>query len=238
MALWILATIFAFFIKGLCGFANTLVFTSILGFGTDNVIISPVELILGFPTNLIMSWKNRTKLKPEIYVPLSILVIAGSIPGAFLLKNINANILKAIFGLVVILTGLEMIFRKKNDTKIKNSRIIMAVIAVLSGILCGLFGIGALLAAYISRVTNSSDEFKANISAVFIVDNLFRLTLYSIIGVITIASIKRAFVLAPFMLAGIWLGIKCADLLNEYIVKQLVSGLLVISGIALVVMNI
>ena len=33
MILWIIATLCAFFIKGLCGFANTLVFTSILGFG-------------------------------------------------------------------------------------------------------------------------------------------------------------------------------------------------------------
>lgn len=39
MWLWIVATIVAFFIKGLCGFANTLVFTSILGFGVNNVNI-------------------------------------------------------------------------------------------------------------------------------------------------------------------------------------------------------
>ena len=33
MYLWILAAVAAYFIKGLCGFANTLVFTSILSFG-------------------------------------------------------------------------------------------------------------------------------------------------------------------------------------------------------------
>ncbi len=59
MGLWIAATVGAFFVKGLCGFANTLVFTSILGFGSDNINISPVELVLGFPTNLILVWKER-----------------------------------------------------------------------------------------------------------------------------------------------------------------------------------
>ena len=54
MAIWIVATFVAFFVKGLCGFANTLVFTSILGFGVNNVNISPVELVLGFPSNIIM----------------------------------------------------------------------------------------------------------------------------------------------------------------------------------------
>lgn len=53
---WIVATICAFFIKGLCGFANTLVFTTILSFENSNVNISPVELILGYPTNIILVW--------------------------------------------------------------------------------------------------------------------------------------------------------------------------------------
>lgn len=54
MVLWVIAAFAAFFVKGLCGFANTLVFTSILGFGAANVNISPVEL-LGYPTNLILT---------------------------------------------------------------------------------------------------------------------------------------------------------------------------------------
>ena len=53
--IWILATLSAFFLKGLCGFANTMVFDSILGFAVNNVNISPIELILGFPTNIILA---------------------------------------------------------------------------------------------------------------------------------------------------------------------------------------
>lgn len=61
MILWIIAAICAFFIKGLCGFANTLVFTSILSFGVNNASISPVELLLGYPGNLLLAWKERKK---------------------------------------------------------------------------------------------------------------------------------------------------------------------------------
>ena len=46
---WWTAAVCAFFIKGLCGFANTLVFTTILSFAADNACISPVELLLGYP---------------------------------------------------------------------------------------------------------------------------------------------------------------------------------------------
>ncbi len=59
---WIAAIIAAFFVKGLCGFANTLVFTTILSFGNSNVNISPVELILGYPTNAILAWKERKSI--------------------------------------------------------------------------------------------------------------------------------------------------------------------------------
>ena len=41
MYLWVIAAATAYFIKGLCGFANTLVLTSILSFGADNANISP-----------------------------------------------------------------------------------------------------------------------------------------------------------------------------------------------------
>ena len=80
MWLWILAVLAAYFIKGLCGFANTLVLTTILSFGTDNTDISPVDLLLCYPMNGIMTWKNRKKLDRRVCLTLSALVLAGSMP--------------------------------------------------------------------------------------------------------------------------------------------------------------
>lgn len=78
MYLWIIAAVAAYFIKGLCGFANTLVFTSILSFGASNANISPIDLLLGYPTNLILTWRNRKSLDPKVYFPLAALLLAGS----------------------------------------------------------------------------------------------------------------------------------------------------------------
>ena len=240
MWLWIIATLVAFFIKGLCGFANTLVFTSILGFGASNVNISPVELVLGYPTNFILTIRNRKQLNPKIYIPLAVLVLLGSIPGAFILKNVNAQYIKIVFGVVVVLIGLEMLVREsgKSSVKFRDSKIVLTVIGILSGVICGMFGVGALLAAYVGRVTGTSDEFKANISAVFIVENTFRIILYSIIGVITLSSVKQSVMMMPFMLIGLFAGIKSGQILDEKIIKKLVIILLIISGIVLIAKNI
>ena len=239
MWLWIIATLIAFYIKGLCGFANTLVFTSILGFGTDNVNISPVELVLGYPTNFILAWKNKKHLKREVWLPLSVMVLGGSIVGTFLLKNVNAQYIKLLFGFVVIGLGIEMLLRDKtkNREKTGGSKLVLNIIGIVSGILCGLFGIGALLAAYVDRVTVGTDEFKANISVVFIVENSFRIILYSILGIITLSTLKQSLILVPFMLVGLFAGMKSGEVIDDKIVRKCVIVLLIISGVMLIIKN-
>ena len=44
----------------------------------------------------------------------------------------------------------------------KDNKYLMAIVGILAGLICGLFGVGILLAAYVSRVTDTTDEFKAN----------------------------------------------------------------------------
>ena len=83
--IWIVSGLIAYFVKGLCGFANTLVFTPILSFGASNANISPIDLLLGYPTNLVLTGKNRKSLDPKGYLPLATLVLAGI---SLILKNL------------------------------------------------------------------------------------------------------------------------------------------------------
>lgn len=155
------ATVCAYFIKGLCGFANTLVFSTILSFSTNNVNISPVELVLGLPSNIMISYKERKSVDWKVCLPLAGLVLLGDIPGILMLKNTDTQVIKGIFGFVIIAIGLEMLFREYMGSA-KKSQILLIVIGILSGILCGLYGIGALLAAYMGRVTDNSSAFKGS----------------------------------------------------------------------------
>ena len=237
MIFWIIATLLAFYVKGLCGFANTLVFTSILTFGTANINISPVELILGYPTNLIISIKERKAITPRIVIPLAIMVIIGSLGGALFLKNADTTLIKIIFGVLVILVGIEMLLRELSQKKAKNSRVLLTIIGILSGFLCGLYGVGALLGAYIGRTTDDIKAFKANICTVFIIENTFRIILYLFYGIITMESLKRALILSPFMLIGLGTGMLSAGKISEKIVKRIVIILLIVSGIALILAN-
>ena len=217
MAWFIAATLAAFFIKGLCGFANTLIFQSILSFSVNNADISPVELVLGFPGNAILTWQNRKSLNPRIFLPLTALMLVGNIPGALMLKSMDGRIIKVIFGVVIICTAL---------------------VGIAAGILSGLFGVGALLAAYVSRITDTGSGFKANISVVFLTENVFRLLLYAMLGMITPAVLKSALLLMPAMLASLFAGIAVSRKINDHAIKKLVLFLLIFSGAVLILQNI
>ena len=234
MALWIIAALISYFVKGLCGFANTLVFTSILSFGTSNANISPIDLLVNYPSNLVMIYKNRKGLNWKVYVPLAALVLAGSVPGAFLLKNINAGAIKLLFGAVVVLLGAEMLLRQFSKRKLKSSKVALAIVGIVAGTLCGLFGIGALLAAYVGRVTDDQSAFKANINAVFFVENTFRVVLYSVLGLLTAETLRYAAILIPFSLIGLSLGMLTSSKFNERTSKIVISVLLILSGVSLI----
>ena len=236
MSLFILATLAAFFIKGLCGFANTLVFQSILSFGVSNASISPVELALGFPGNAILTWQNRKSLEPKVFLPLTALMLAGNIPGALMLSHIDGRIVKIIFGTAIIFIALDMM--RGQGKPQKESKWMTALVGVAAGVLSGLFGVGALLAAYVSRITETIGAFKANISVVFLAENVFRFALYVALGILDRAALVLAVKLMPFMLVGLFAGIAVSQKIDDQQIKKLVLCLLVVSGAVLIAQNI
>ena len=155
-------------------------------------------------------------------------MLAGCIPGALLLKNADVSNIKVIFGNVAVLFGLEMLFRDKkrvegNPLSQSSPRSRLTF--------------GALLAVYVDRVTDSGSEFKANISAVFIADNTFRIILYSALHLLTFDTLKSALMLIPIAILGLFAGMKSSSLLKEKTVRRMMAVLLILSGVSLTLQN-
>lgn len=237
MVWWIIAAFLSYFVKGLCGLANALVFSSILSFTAQTQAISPTDLLLGYPTNLIMVWQERRAVRWKLCLPLAALMLAGSIPGVLFLKNTDGRVLKIFFGFVIAFLGAEMLYQEWKPSHRALPRFLLPVIGVLSGLLCGLYGVGALMGLFMSRITEDSHEFKANLCVVFWLENTLRIILYACWGILTPAILRRALLLSPFMLAGLWLGMRAARRLDEQRIKRLVIVLLIFSGIALILTN-
>lgn len=232
----------AFMLKGMCGFANTLVFSTMMAFRAGNIDITPVDLLLGFAPNLIMVGKERKSLSFKVWGPLAGLLLLGCVPGVLLLKNGDVRAVKIFFGLVVLAAAVNMLVQRRAAARAGGSapvnRVALVGLGLFSGLLCGMFGIGALLAAYVGRVTKSAAAFRGNISMVFLVENVFRIALYAANGIFTASVLQNALRSAPFMLLGLGCGILLSKKVDDEKIKTLTIVVLAASGISLVAGNI
>lgn len=233
MLLWMLAVLAGYFVKGVAGFGNTLVVTSVMAFSRTNAELTPVELLLCVPTNLTLAFVHRRSIDWKLALPPLLMTLAGDALGVLLLSRVDVMVMKLIFGLVLILLGLEGCYRARQQAVKPAHPALMAALGVASGVLCGLFGVGALLAAYFARTTRDDATYKGSMCMIFAVENLFRVFAYGFTGLLTVATLKIAAVLLPFMAVGLALGVKCSGKMNVRVMKIVVNVLLMVSGVSL-----
>ena len=152
--LYAFSAFLAYFVKGLCGFANTLVFSSILSFWQDNIYITPIDLPLSLISNLLLVFHDHKALSVKIWGSGAFFMILGIIPGTFFLKAGDPALIKIILGFLTMGLALQMLLKKKSAGG-AGSALSHALIAILAGFISGLLGIGALISIYMARVTNS-----------------------------------------------------------------------------------
>lgn len=234
MILWMLAAFVGYFVKGVAGIGNTLVVTSAMAYTRTNAEITPVELLLCVPTNLAVTWVYRRHIDWKLAIAPLCMVLAGDALGVLLLKNVDVTAMKAVFGVVLILLSVEQLWRELRG---KPSRAghpaLMLTLGVSAGVLCGMFGVGALLAAYLSRVTTDDATYKGTMSIIFTIENFFRVIAYSATGLLTAVSLTRAAILLPFMGAGLFLGIRLSNRLNARTMRLIIGVMLLLSGLPL-----
>ena len=227
------AAFVSYVIKGLTGFGNTLIFSSILSFFANTVSITPVESVLSLPSSAFIAWRNRREFRWKLILPVSGVMTLGTLAGVLLLKGSSPKALKIAFGFIVIALAVEMILRERAKKRDGNKAALLAI-GVLAGVMSGLYGVGALMAAYMSRTTDTGAGFRGNLCAVFFLSDIVRLGLYIASGVLTAEILLTVLKLAPFMIAGLALGTALTGKLPEKAVKNAVVALLLISGISLV----
>ncbi len=235
MPLWMVAVLVGYFIKGVAGIGNTLVVTSAMSYTRTNAEITPVELLLCVPTNLAVTWVYRRHINWKLAIAPMCMVLAGDVLGVLLLKNVDVTAMKAVFGVVLILLSAEQLWRELRGKPGKAAHpALMLALGVSAGVLCGMFGVGALLAAYLSRVTTDDQTYKGTMSIIFTVENAFRVIAYSVTGLLTTASLINAAMLLPFMGLGLFLGIRLSSRMNARAMRIIIGVMLLISGVPLV----
>ena len=236
MMLFVIATLSAYFIKGLCGFGNTPVFNSITALNYDNKNISPIELLVGLPANVVISIRGRKRINYSMCLKLVVFIFIGAALGTYMLSSINPRIIKVLCGVVIIFVAIRLSVNE--DVKLFENRLFVVLTSLFSGLICGLYGIGVFMVPYVRNKSLTNEEFKSNMGFISMFDNLLRVFLYVTSGILTLSAIKTACILIPFSIVSLYFGFYVSRFVNEKLAKQLAMLLLVITGIVLIVNNI
>lgn len=221
-------------IKGLIGFGNPLLTGPLLSMWLDNSVITPGNLVIDAPTNAYIVWKNRKSFEWRRMIPLTLAVLAGVVPGTLLLKLALPWVIKAILGILVLAIGIEMATRDRYSMRSPHPAV-QYVVAFISGIFAGLYGINLLIVAYLERTSDSHSAFKGSICLLFCAENLFRIILYLLTGIFTKASLILALLTLPAAGLGIWISSLLEPRISKERFKQGVLVLFLFSGASILV---
>lgn len=227
-----IAQFLAFFVKGLAGFGNPLISNPLLSMTLDNRTITPGNLLMDIPVNAYIAWKNRKSFSMRKTLPLTLAVLAGVIPGTYMLTLSSPWILKALLGILVMGLGIEMLTRSRSKP-IKPNKALAVVISFISGVCSGIFGINMLFVAYLERTSADRSEFRGNICFVFLVENVFRFVNYLILGVFTKESLILFAASIPAIVLGMLTGSRVDKKLDEKKVKKIVIAMFLLGGISI-----
>jgi uncharacterized membrane protein YfcA len=224
------------FIKGLSGFASALFAIPLLALFLDIRFVVPVFLLFDFISGLILIIQTRKSIdKMNALLLLSGLVVGTAI-GTYFLVSFGNEILKRIFGGLVILFALRILILENDVARKHISKVWGPVSGLLGGCTGGMFGLnGPPIVLYLTHQLKDKQVFRATLYGVFFVDSCYRLILYSFNRLITVQVIKFALYLTPFLLVGLILGSKLHTRIKENLFRKVIATILIGTGVLLMI---
>lgn len=223
------------FIKGFSGFASSLFAIPLLAIFLDIKFVVPVFLLFDFISGIILTIQNRKLIDKKESLLLLVGLIIGTGIGTYFLVSFGNEVLKRIFGVLVLLFAMKVLFEKNDGVKRQVNRIWAPVSGFVGGCVGGMFGLnGPPMVLYLAHQLKDKQVFRATLYGVFFVDACYRMILYSYNKLLTLEVIQFALYLTPFLLFGLLLGSKLHTRINENIFKKIVALILLITGTFLI----
>lgn len=186
-----------------------------------------ITMILWLVT-IIVTVQNLKYINPKKLGIMLFFMILGMIPGIWLFDRLPTKILMIVYGLIVVAIGVDKLLRKNSkDLKTPYSYIAL----LMSGVMQGMFTSGGpFLALYATTAMKDKKEFRATVSSIwavlniYLMWNMFRQRMYT--GYV----MKLAGMSILPVFAAIWIGNKISHKIKQETFLKLVYVLLIVSG--------
>lgn len=189
-----------------------------------------ITMILWFVT-MIVTIQNLKYINPKKLAIMLGFMIVGMLPGIWLFDKLPTKILMIVYGVIVILIGLDKLLRS-NSKELKAPWNYIALL--FSGVMQGMFTSGGpFLALYATTAMKDKKEFRATVSSIWAVLNIYLMFNMYRQGMYTGYVMKLTGISIVPVLAAIFVGNKINHKIEQKTFLKLVYILLIISGVTL-----
>ena len=165
--------------------------------------------------------------------------VIGILVGLYLFKTLDSAVLAKGLGVLVLLYGLcSLLASWRPPARWSVSpRVAAPIVGLVGGIVGTTFGTMAsvFFAMYFDALRRAKDQFRATMNAILLALVVLRGAGYWAVGEYTRDVLVTTAIALPMMLVGIFIGNRVHTGLSELAFRRLVSGALIVSGLALLV---
>jgi uncharacterized membrane protein YfcA len=235
LGLYLLATLVGGMVSGLAGFALGLVVS-----GIWLHLIPPLETAIlmcgyGLFSQGYGIWKLRRALSWRKAAPFIASGAVGVPIGAALVAYLDAAILRTAVGLLLVLYSGYGLARPKLRA-VAGSLPADLGVGFLNGLLGGLTGLAGIVVTVWCQLHDwPKDKQRTIFQPVLFATLLMSGVSLSLVGGLTRETVTLFCLGLPFLLGGLWLGLKLYGRLDDAAFRRIVLVLLLLSGISLLV---
>ncbi len=238
-ALFLVVVFLTNVIQCITGFAGTVLAMpfSIKLMGYD--VAKPILNVLGLLASVWVVCFNFKKINVKELIKIVAVMTAGMVGGMFLKKCFDGNpaLLYKLLGLIVIVFSVVFavkFYMKKEDKEM--SGFVACPLLIVSGVVHGMFVCGGpLLVTYANAKFKDKDEFRATLSASWILLNGIIAVTDFYDGLFTAPTLKLLAVSVAVLAAALVAGNLVYKKLSRNVFLQLTYILMFISGVSLLI---
>ena len=223
----------AFLIRGASGFGSGLVAIPLLAAVWPLQRVVPIIALVTAAASLGLGVKERSRIRWDQLARIAAGIALGVALGVPLLSLAHPTLLRRLLGVLVVAYAL---YRSLGWHLRAGSRVVVPLLAVCGGVIDTIFGIGGpLFVIALSLDDPDKAAFRATISGVLLTALVFRLAAYGATGLIGPSDLALAALALPCMGLGMVLGHRLQGAIRQRTFDALVTGLLVASGVYLMI---
>lgn len=176
----------------------------------------------------VVALQNLKVINPKKLGTMIFFMVIGMIPGLWLFDRLPTKILMVIYGVIVVLIGVVKLLSK---SKKEMPKPLQMVAVVLAGAMQGMFTSGGpFLALYATAAIKDKQEFRATVSSVWAILNIYLCGKMYTQGMYTPNALRLAALSIIPVFAAVAVGNRIAKKIKPETFLKLVYVLLIVSG--------